>query len=97
MKGFNRLEAPNGFFKAEGIENLWSVYFDRLGPAGMALGRVKMREKTAKMEMLTRRKEMRLVPMRGSGRPNIMCCLGMMGELGVIDDEDSGIRGLGGP
>src|SRR5688572_29522039 len=54
--GLRTDELENGFPSLGrcGTWNLWSANLLRLGPAGIAEGSVKMREKTAKMEMATR-------------------------------------------
>ena len=61
----------------DGIESLWSAIC-RLGPVGMALGRVKRRLKIAKRETETRRRESWREPSRGSGRPKRTSCRGIV-------------------
>ena len=68
-----------------GMENLWSANLDRLGPVGIAAGRVKIKVKTAKMEMLASSNEMRLGGIRGTGRPKRTCCFGMALDVGEFE------------
>ena len=58
--------------------SVWPAVVVRLGPVGMALGRVKTKLKTAKRAMLTRRSETRLAPSRGTGRPKKTYCFGII-------------------
>lgn len=72
LKGFHE----GDFHLGIDMENLWSD-MERVGP-GMDEGAVKSRLKTAKMERLARRTDMRREESRGTGRPKIMCCLGIV-------------------
>lgn len=77
LKGFHE----GDFHLGIDMENLWSD-MESVGP-GMDDGAVKSRLKTAKMERLARRTEMRRDESRGNGRPNMTCCLGIVEYRGV--------------